>query len=234
MSTGCEDLNLERHFETLGVSGDASISAVKKAARKLFLKHHPDLNPGDRAECEEKTKRIVEAYRALLSAMKPGAADGKAADAAVESGDTGSLDIFVFEVSRFSMAVPAGCVREVLRFKDVRIDDFGVGAGAAPHLTGVFSRGGEVTMLWNLHSQFGLREMMIGSDLGNSKILIVAFEGAAVSFPVDDVKGIMSFSKDALMASSTEEETDISYFEGIINTDGGPIGLLDLKKVLFE
>jgi len=89
-------------------------------------------------------------------------------------------------------------------------------------------------MLWNLHSQFGLREMMIGSDLGNSKILIVAFEGAAVSFPVDDVKGIMSFSKDALMASSTEEETDISYFEGIINTDGGPIGLLDLKKVLFE
>jgi len=107
MSTGCEDLNLERHFETLGVSGDASISAVKKAARKLFLKHHPDLNPGDRAECEEKTKRIVEAYRALLSAMKPGAADGKAADAAVESGDTEAL---IYSYSR-SPAFRWQCLR---------------------------------------------------------------------------------------------------------------------------
>lgn len=55
------------YYEILGVEKDASQQAIKKAYRKLALKHHPDKNTDD-AESEESSvdfKEITSAYQVL-------------------------------------------------------------------------------------------------------------------------------------------------------------------------
>ncbi len=57
------------YYDTLGVARGASQDEVRKAYRKLARKHHPDLNPGDKA-AEERFKRVQEAYDVLSDAKK--------------------------------------------------------------------------------------------------------------------------------------------------------------------
>ncbi len=57
------------YYKILGVAKDASQAEVKKAYRRLARKHHPDINPGDKAS-EEKFKQIQEAYGVLSDAEK--------------------------------------------------------------------------------------------------------------------------------------------------------------------
>jgi curved DNA-binding protein len=52
------------YYQTLGVNEDASQDEIKKAYRKLARKHHPDVNPGDKA-AEERFKGINEAYEVV-------------------------------------------------------------------------------------------------------------------------------------------------------------------------
>jgi len=57
------------YYAVLGVPKTASESEIKKAYRKLARKHHPDLNPGDKA-AEAKFKDINEANEVLSDADK--------------------------------------------------------------------------------------------------------------------------------------------------------------------
>lgn len=56
-------------YSTLGVSKTASDKEVRSAYRKLARKHHPDVNPGDKA-AEAKFKDITAAYEVLSDADK--------------------------------------------------------------------------------------------------------------------------------------------------------------------
>jgi molecular chaperone DnaJ len=57
------------YYSTLGVNRDASDEEIKKAYRKLAMKHHPDRNPDDKAS-EDKFKDAKEAYEVLSDPKK--------------------------------------------------------------------------------------------------------------------------------------------------------------------
>jgi DnaJ-class molecular chaperone len=52
------------YYKTLGVAKTASAKEIKQAYRRLARKHHPDVNPGDRA-AEATFKELNEAYEVL-------------------------------------------------------------------------------------------------------------------------------------------------------------------------
>src|SRR3954452_9107767 len=57
------------YYGALGVKKSASADEIRKAFRKLARKHHPDVNPGDKA-AEEKFKIISEANDVLSAPKK--------------------------------------------------------------------------------------------------------------------------------------------------------------------
>ena len=62
------------YYETLGVNRDASEDDIRKAFRKLAMKHHPDRNP-DNPKSEEHFKEAKEAYDVLSDENKRAAYD---------------------------------------------------------------------------------------------------------------------------------------------------------------
>ena len=58
------------YYEVLGVPRNTSEQDLKSAYRKLALQYHPDRNPDNKEDSEEKFKEITEAYGVLADAQK--------------------------------------------------------------------------------------------------------------------------------------------------------------------
>ncbi|MGP8080388.1 MAG: DnaJ domain-containing protein [Dehalococcoidales bacterium] len=76
---------MKDYYQILGVSEDATEEDIKNAFRKLAFKYHPDKNPGNEKQAEEKFKEINEAYSILSDAGKR-----RQYDFAKKSGYTGT------------------------------------------------------------------------------------------------------------------------------------------------
>ena len=57
-------MEFKDYYATLGVTKASTEKEIKQAFRKLARKHHPDVNPGDKA-AEPRFKEINEAYEVL-------------------------------------------------------------------------------------------------------------------------------------------------------------------------
>jgi curved DNA-binding protein len=57
-------MDFKDYYQTLGLSKTATDKEIKSTYRKLARKHHPDVNPGDKA-AESRFKEINEAYEVL-------------------------------------------------------------------------------------------------------------------------------------------------------------------------
>jgi molecular chaperone DnaJ len=128
------------YYEVLGVGRDADDDALKKAYRRLAMKHHPDRNPGD-AAAEEKFKEANEAYEVLTDPQKRAVYDKHGHDGLSRGGGGGFGDM------------GAGGFADI--FGDVFSDIFGGRGGGGPR------RGSDLRYLMELtleQAAFGTEE----------------------------------------------------------------------------
>src|SRR5436190_17196206 len=125
------------YYNILGVKKDAKADEIKKAYRRLARKHHPDVNPGDKAS-EDKFKEVQEAYDVLSDDKKRKVFDrfGYYADnldpdspfgAGAAAGGGGPAPGFDF--SGFSWDTSSSGGGSSSSFRDIFSDLFGGGGG---------------------------------------------------------------------------------------------------------
>ena len=60
----------DKYYKLLEIPNNASDEEVKRAYRKMAIKHHPDKNPDNPEEAEKNFKEIAEAYEILTNKDK--------------------------------------------------------------------------------------------------------------------------------------------------------------------
>lgn len=99
------------YYKTLGVPKTASQEDIKKAYRKLALKWHPDKNPDNKEEAEQKFKELAEAYEVLSDKSKRDAYDRYGNDHMRHTGAT-NADFSDFPGFTFTFRNPDDVFRE--------------------------------------------------------------------------------------------------------------------------
>src|SRR5436190_13903838 len=153
----------KRDFYTvLGVNRDASDEDIKKAYRKLAMKHHPDRNPDDKT-AEEKFKEARAAYEILSDAKKRAAYDQFGHAGVEASAGFGAAGARGFGADGFGGFADA--------FGDIFGEIFGSAGGGRGRGNGVY-RGADLR--YNL--ELSLEEAARGTE---AKIRIPALEQCA-------------------------------------------------------
>ena len=127
------------YYNILGVKKDAKADEIKKAYRRLARKHHPDVNPNDKAS-EDKFKEVQEAYDILSDEKKRKVFDrfGYYADNldpnssySTGAGGANGVNPGGFDFSGFNFE-PGGSGGSSSSFRDIFSDLFGGSGNKAP------------------------------------------------------------------------------------------------------
>jgi molecular chaperone DnaJ len=125
------------YYNILGIKKDAKADEIKKAYRRLARKHHPDVNPNDKAS-EEKFKEVQEAYDILSDEKKRKVFDrfgyyndNLDPDSPFGAGasSSGGATAGGFDFSGFNFE-PGGSGSSSSSFRDIFSDLFGGSGGA--------------------------------------------------------------------------------------------------------
>ena len=97
MTDRSEVLNGKRdYYEVLGVPRNASLEEIKKSYRRMAMQWHPDRNPDNHKESEEKFKEASEAYSVLSDPQKRAGYDRYGHTGIPTSGGFGGFDPTIF------------------------------------------------------------------------------------------------------------------------------------------
>lgn len=119
------------YYEVLGLGKNASAEEVKRAYRRLALKHHPDKNPGKHTEAEEKFKEICEAYEVLSDPQKRQTYD-QFGHAGLQSAFKGTGGFEWSDFTHFSdLEDIFGNISDIFSGFDVDLGSFGFGGAGA-------------------------------------------------------------------------------------------------------
>ena len=105
-------MTLKDYYQILGVKRDAGSEDIKKAFRKLALRYHPDQNPGNQKESEEKFKEINLAYEVLSDEQKRRHYDHVISWTGFRQKNVGVEDIFE---ETFKYGMDLDMIREMMR-----------------------------------------------------------------------------------------------------------------------
>lgn len=78
-------MNLADCYRLLGLRDGASFEEIKASYRRLARRYHPDVNPDDQQQANDKFIQITEAYRQLMRQVKPLPADTSSQDSSGDS-----------------------------------------------------------------------------------------------------------------------------------------------------
>jgi molecular chaperone DnaJ len=108
------------YYEVLGVGKNASPDEIKRAYRRMAIKHHPDKNPDNKKEAEAKFKECAEAYEVLSDPEKRKRYD--------QFGHDGLRGVGVRDYSHMRWQDIGSAFEDIFGFGDLG-DLFGVGGG---------------------------------------------------------------------------------------------------------
>lgn len=152
-------------YDVLGVERDAKLDEIKKAYRKLALKHHPDKNPGDK-DSEQRFKEVTAAYEILSDPQKRAAYDQMGHAAFTQGGAGGGGG---FSSHDFGEGFPFGSGFNI--FEDLFGDFMGAGRGRSDeNLRERSERGADV----RFHLEVSLEEVFHGLE---TKVEFMTFVG---------------------------------------------------------